>query len=142
MFIAGFIFIAGVAFCAAAQNLAMLIFGGASFPFRDRTIKNTLSMFQLNITLGIPLANLVNYATNNSPAPAKRANADDTTAIITATTSTETNYSDNNHDNTATNLPFKLTTTTHATTTPATTMTTTKSPPQRLPSKPTVATPP
>ncbi|KAL5195040.1 Sugar transport protein 13 [Glycine soja] len=64
MFIAGFIFIAGVAFCAAAQNLAMLIFGGASFPFRDRTIKNTLSMFQLNITLGILLANLVNYATN------------------------------------------------------------------------------
>ncbi|RZB43899.1 Sugar transport protein 13 [Glycine soja] len=44
MFIAGFIFIAGVAFCAAAQNLAMLIFGGASFPFRDRTIKNTLSI--------------------------------------------------------------------------------------------------
>ncbi|KAH1190960.1 Sugar transport protein 13 [Glycine max] len=44
MLISGFIFIAGVAFNAAAQNLAMLIIGRASFSFRDRTFKNTWSI--------------------------------------------------------------------------------------------------
>ncbi|XP_047180764.1 sugar transport protein 13-like [Vigna umbellata] len=81
MLIAGFIFIAGVAFNAAAQNLLMLIIGrlllGCGVGFANQAVPVFLSeiapsrmrgalniMFQLNITLGILFSNLVNYATN------------------------------------------------------------------------------
>ncbi|CAJ1977235.1 unnamed protein product [Sphenostylis stenocarpa] len=81
MLIAGFMFIAGVAFNAAAQNLAMLIIGrlllGCGVGFANQAVPVFLSeiapsrirgalniLFQLNITLGILFANLVNYATN------------------------------------------------------------------------------
>ncbi|KAK7391043.1 hypothetical protein VNO78_19349 [Psophocarpus tetragonolobus] len=81
MLMAGFIFIAGVAFNAAAQNLPMLIVGrlllGSGVGFANQAVPVFLSevapsrirgalniLFQLNITLGILFANLVNYATN------------------------------------------------------------------------------
>ncbi|KAH1190959.1 Sugar transport protein 13 [Glycine max] len=81
MLISGFIFIAGVAFNAAAQNLAMLIIGrvllGSGVGFANQAVPVFLSeiapsrirgalniLFQLNITLGILFSNLVNYATN------------------------------------------------------------------------------
>ncbi|TKY51134.1 Sugar transport protein 13 [Spatholobus suberectus] len=81
MLIAGFIFIAGVAFSAAAQNLAMLIIGrvllGCGVGFANQAVPVFLSeiapsrirgalniLFQLNVTLGILFANLVNYGTN------------------------------------------------------------------------------
>lgn len=56
--------------------------------------------------------------------------------------SRETNYSDNNHNNTTKNLSFKPITTTHATSMLTTPMITMKPLPQLLSSKPMVATPP
>ncbi|XP_058769657.1 sugar transport protein 13-like isoform X1 [Vicia villosa] len=81
MLIAGFFFIAGVGFNAAAQNLAMLICGrillGCGIGFANQAVPVFLSeiapsrirgalniLFQLDITLGILFANLVNYFTN------------------------------------------------------------------------------
>ncbi|XP_004511353.1 sugar transport protein 13 [Cicer arietinum] len=81
MLIAGIFFIAGVAFNAAAQNLAMLIIGrillGCGVGFANQAVPVFLSeiapprirgalniLFQLNITIGILFANLVNYGTN------------------------------------------------------------------------------
>ncbi|RDX90021.1 Sugar transport protein 13, partial [Mucuna pruriens] len=81
MLIAGFMFIAGVGFNASAHNLAMLIIGrvllGCGVGFANQAVPVFLSeiapsrirgalniLFQLNITLGILFANLVNYATN------------------------------------------------------------------------------
>ncbi|KAI4311268.1 hypothetical protein MLD38_036174 [Melastoma candidum] len=81
MLVAGLFFVVGMAFNAAAENLAMLIVGrillrcGVGFankavplflseiaPTRIRGGLNIL--FQLNVTIGILFANLVNYATN------------------------------------------------------------------------------
>ncbi|KAH9605605.1 hypothetical protein KSS87_018740 [Heliosperma pusillum] len=59
MLIAGFFFLIGVALNAAAQNLAMLIVEIA--PTQIRGGLNIL--FQLNITIGILFAELVNYGT-------------------------------------------------------------------------------
>ncbi|KAK7280151.1 hypothetical protein RJT34_25213 [Clitoria ternatea] len=81
MMIAGFIFISGVVFNAAAQNLPMLILGrillGSGIGFANQAVPVFLSeiapsrirgalniLFQLNVTLGILFANLVNYVTN------------------------------------------------------------------------------
>ncbi|WJX21013.1 Sugar transport protein 13 [Trifolium repens] len=81
MLIAGIFFIAGVTFNAAAQNLPMLIFGrillGCGIGFANQAVPVFLSeiapsrirgalniLFQLDITLGILFANLVNYFTN------------------------------------------------------------------------------
>ncbi|CAJ2649013.1 unnamed protein product [Trifolium pratense] len=81
MLIAGFFFIAGVIFNAAAQNLAMLIVGrillGCGVGFANQAVPVFLSeiapsrirgalniLFQLNVTIGILFANLVNYGTN------------------------------------------------------------------------------
>ncbi|KAK7343583.1 hypothetical protein VNO77_12423 [Canavalia gladiata] len=81
MLIAGFIFIGGVAFNASAQNLLMLFIGrillGSGVGFANQAVPVFLSemapsrirgalniLFQLNVTLGILFANLVNYATN------------------------------------------------------------------------------
>ncbi|XP_057760291.1 sugar transport protein 13-like [Arachis stenosperma] len=81
MLMAGFFFIAGVAFNAAAQNLAMLIVGrlllGCGVGFANQAVPVFLSeiapprirgalniLFQLNVTIGILFANLVNYGTN------------------------------------------------------------------------------
>ncbi|KAM0937627.1 putative major facilitator, sugar transporter, major facilitator superfamily [Dioscorea sansibarensis] len=79
MLIAGVFFILGVIFNAVAQNLAMLIAGrillGCGVGFSGQVIPLFLSeiaptkmrgglniLFQLDITIGILLANLVNYA--------------------------------------------------------------------------------
>ncbi|KAJ7980065.1 Sugar transport protein [Quillaja saponaria] len=81
MLIAGVFFIAGTAFNAAAQNLAMLIVGrillGCGVGFANQAVPVFLSeiaptrirgalniLFQLNVTIGILFANLVNYGTN------------------------------------------------------------------------------
>ncbi|KAK6929979.1 Major facilitator, sugar transporter-like [Dillenia turbinata] len=81
MLIAGFFFLAGVAFNAAAQDLAMLIVGrillGCGVGFANQAVPLFLSeiaptrirgglniLFQLNVTIGILFANLVNYGTN------------------------------------------------------------------------------
>ncbi|KAI5423486.1 Sugar transport protein 13 [Lathyrus oleraceus] len=81
MLIAGIFFIAGVIFNAAAQNLAMLIVGrillGCGVGFANQAVPVFLSeiapsrirgalniLFQLNVTIGILFANLVNYGTN------------------------------------------------------------------------------
>lgn len=81
MLIAGFFFIAGVSLNASAQNLLMLIVGrvllGCGIGFANQAVPVFLSeiapsrirgalniLFQLDITLGILFANLVNYATN------------------------------------------------------------------------------
>nr|BAO45901.1 hexose transporter [Acacia mangium] len=81
MLIAGLFFIAGTAFNAAAQNLAMLIVGrlllGCGVGFANQAVPVFLSeiaptrirgglniLFQLNVTIGILFANLVNYGTN------------------------------------------------------------------------------
>lgn len=81
MLIAGFFFILGVAFNAAAQDLAMLIVGrillGCGVGFANQAVPLFLSeiaptqirgglniLFQLNVTIGILFANLVNYGTN------------------------------------------------------------------------------
>ncbi|KAK7405892.1 hypothetical protein VNO78_07504 [Psophocarpus tetragonolobus] len=81
MLIAGFFFIAGVVFNAAAQDLAMLIVGrillGCGVGFANQAVPVFLSeiapsrirgalniLFQLNVTIGILFANLVNYGTN------------------------------------------------------------------------------
>ncbi|KAK6913915.1 Major facilitator, sugar transporter-like [Dillenia turbinata] len=81
MLIAGFFFLVGVAFNAAAQNLAMLIIGrillGCGVGFANQAVPLFLSeiaptrirgglniLFQLNVTIGILFANLVNYGTN------------------------------------------------------------------------------
>ncbi|XP_019444539.1 PREDICTED: sugar transport protein 13-like [Lupinus angustifolius] len=81
MLIAGIFFILGVIFNAAAQNLAMLIVGrlllGCGVGFANQAVPVFLSeiapsrirgalniLFQLNITIGILFANLVNYGTN------------------------------------------------------------------------------
>ncbi|CAL0311343.1 unnamed protein product [Lupinus luteus] len=81
MLIAGVFFILGVIFNAAAQNLAMLIVGrlllGCGVGFANQAVPVFLSeiapsrirgalniLFQLNITIGILFANLVNYGTN------------------------------------------------------------------------------
>ncbi|GAA0170714.1 secondary carrier transporter [Lithospermum erythrorhizon] len=81
MLIAGFFFILGVVFNAAAQNLTMLIVGmillGCGVGFSNQAVPLFLSeiaptrirgglniLFQLNVTIGILFANLVNYGTN------------------------------------------------------------------------------
>ncbi|KAK7308832.1 hypothetical protein RJT34_05100 [Clitoria ternatea] len=81
MLIAGFFFIAGVVFNTAAQDLAMLIVGrlllGCGVGFANQAVPVFLSeiapsrirgalniLFQLNVTIGILFANLVNYGTN------------------------------------------------------------------------------
>ncbi|KAK7308071.1 hypothetical protein VNO77_41665 [Canavalia gladiata] len=81
MLIAGFFFIVGVVLNAAALNLAMLIAGrlllGCGVGFANQAVPVFLSeiapsrirgalniLFQLNITIGILFANLVNYGTN------------------------------------------------------------------------------
>lgn len=80
MLIAGFFFIAGVILNAAAQDLAMLIIGrillGCGVGFANQAVPLFLSeiaptrirgglniLFQLNVTIGILFANLVNYGT-------------------------------------------------------------------------------
>ncbi|TYJ20036.1 hypothetical protein E1A91_A09G233300v1 [Gossypium mustelinum] len=80
MLIAGFFFIAGVVLNAAAQDLAMLIFGrillGCGVGFANQAVPLFLSeiaptrirgglniLFQLNVTIGILFASLVNYGT-------------------------------------------------------------------------------
>ncbi|XP_042512774.1 sugar transport protein 13-like [Macadamia integrifolia] len=80
MLIAGFFFICGVALNAAAQDLAMLIVGrillGCGVGFANQAVPLFLSeiaptrirgalniLFQLNVTIGILFANLVNYGT-------------------------------------------------------------------------------
>ncbi|PWA57506.1 major facilitator superfamily protein [Artemisia annua] len=80
MLIAGVFFIIGVVFNAAAQDLAMLIAGrillGCGVGFANQAVPVFLSeiaptrirgglniLFQLNVTIGILFANLVNYGT-------------------------------------------------------------------------------
>ncbi|XP_076958367.1 sugar transport protein 13-like [Bidens hawaiensis] len=80
MLIAGIFFIIGVAFNAGAQDLAMLIVGrillGCGVGFANQAVPVFLSeiaptrirgglniLFQLNVTIGILFANLVNYGT-------------------------------------------------------------------------------
>lgn len=80
MLIAGVFFIIGVALNAGAQDLAMLIAGrillGCGVGFANQAVPLFLSeiaptrirgglniLFQLNITIGILFANLVNYGT-------------------------------------------------------------------------------
>ncbi|CAI9762161.1 unnamed protein product [Fraxinus pennsylvanica] len=80
MLIAGIFFLIGVVFNAAAQDLAMLIIGrillGCGVGFANQAVPLFLSeiaptrirgglniLFQLNITIGILFANLVNYGT-------------------------------------------------------------------------------
>lgn len=81
MLIAGFFFIVGVVLNAAAQDLAMLIIGrillGCGVGFANQAVPLFLSeiaptrirgalniLFQLNITIGILFANLINYGTS------------------------------------------------------------------------------
>ncbi|KAE9611253.1 hypothetical protein Lal_00011851 [Lupinus albus] len=81
MLIAGFFFMAGVAFNTSAQNLPMLIIGrillGSGVGFANQAVPVFLSeiapsrirgalniLFQLNVTIGILFANLVNYGTS------------------------------------------------------------------------------
>ncbi|KAJ4849178.1 Sugar transport protein 13 [Turnera subulata] len=81
MLIAGLFFIGGVVLNAAAQDLAMLIIGrillGCGVGFANQAVPLFLSeiaptrirgglniLFQLNVTIGILFANLVNYGTN------------------------------------------------------------------------------
>ncbi|RXH80393.1 hypothetical protein DVH24_041540 [Malus domestica] len=81
MLIAGIFFIVGTILNAAAQDLAMLIIGrislGCGVGFANQAVPLFLSeiaptrirgglniLFQLNVTLGILFANLVNYGTN------------------------------------------------------------------------------
>lgn len=81
MLIAGVFFVAGVVLNAAAQDLAMLIIGrillGCGVGFANQAVPLFLSeiaptrirgglniLFQLNITIGILFANLVNYGTS------------------------------------------------------------------------------
>lgn len=81
MLIAGVFFILGVVFNVAAQDLAMLIIGrillGCGVGFANQAVPLFLSeiaptrirgglniLFQLNVTIGILFANLVNYGTN------------------------------------------------------------------------------
>ncbi|KAJ7539648.1 hypothetical protein O6H91_11G108200 [Diphasiastrum complanatum] len=80
MLVAGLFFIVGVVFNAAAMNLAMLIIGrillGCGVGFANQAVPLYLSeiaptrfrgglniLFQLNITIGILIANLINYGT-------------------------------------------------------------------------------
>ncbi|KAL9264944.1 Sugar transport protein 13-like protein [Drosera capensis] len=81
MLMAGVFFLVGVAFNAAAQDLAMLIIGrillGCGVGFANQAVPLFLSeiaptrirgglniLFQLNVTIGILFANLVNYGTD------------------------------------------------------------------------------
>ncbi|XP_059457975.1 sugar transport protein 13-like [Corylus avellana] len=81
MLIAGIFFICGTILNAAAQDLAMLIIGrillGCGVGFANQAVPVFLSeiaptrirgglniLFQLNVTIGILLANLINYGTN------------------------------------------------------------------------------
>ncbi|GAB2266599.1 Sugar transport protein 13 [Dionaea muscipula] len=81
MLMAGVFFLFGVSFNAAAQDLAMLIVGrillGCGVGFANQAVPLFLSeiaptrirgglniLFQLNVTIGILFANLVNYGTN------------------------------------------------------------------------------
>ncbi|KAM0886732.1 hypothetical protein ACQ4PT_029513 [Festuca glaucescens] len=81
MLIAGVFFLVGVVFNGAAQNLAMLIVGrillGCGVGFANQAVPLFLSeiaptrirgglniLFQLNVTIGILFANLVNYGTS------------------------------------------------------------------------------
>lgn len=83
IFIAGLFFLAGVAFNCGAVNLAMLIVGrmllGAGVGFANQAVPLYLSevaparwrgamniLFQLSVTVGILVANLVNYAVQNT----------------------------------------------------------------------------
>ncbi|PUZ42154.1 hypothetical protein GQ55_9G562300 [Panicum hallii var. hallii] len=80
MLIAGVFFLVGVVFNGAAQNLAMLIVGrillGCGVGFANQAVPLFLSeiaptrirgglniLFQLNVTIGILFANLINYGT-------------------------------------------------------------------------------
>ncbi|PKA65036.1 Sugar transport protein 8 [Apostasia shenzhenica] len=82
MQLASLFFLAGVAFNAAAENLVMLIFGrillGFGVGFGNQAVPLFLSeiaparirgalniLFQLDVTIGILVANIVNYATAN-----------------------------------------------------------------------------
>ncbi|GAB4843415.1 Sugar transport protein mst4 [Ancistrocladus abbreviatus] len=82
MLMAGVFFIVGVVFNAAARDLAMLIVGrillGCGVGFANQAVPLYLSeiaptairgglniLFQLNVTIGILFAELVNYGTNN-----------------------------------------------------------------------------
>ncbi|CAN1280281.1 Sugar transport protein 13 [Linum perenne] len=66
MLIAGIFFLAGVVLNAAAQDLAMLIVGrillGCGVGFANQVFKLYIS-HQLNVTIGILFANLINYGT-------------------------------------------------------------------------------
>ncbi|XP_054820263.1 sugar transport protein 13-like isoform X2 [Prosopis cineraria] len=81
MLIAGIFFLSGTAFSAAAQDLPMLIIGrlllGFGIGFGNQAVPVFLSeiapsrvrgavimLFQLNVTIGILFANLVNYGTS------------------------------------------------------------------------------
>ncbi|KAJ4820114.1 Sugar transport protein 13 [Rhynchospora pubera] len=81
MLIAGFFFIVGVIFNGAAKNLAMLIVGriilGCGIGFANQAVPLFLSeiaptdirgglniLFQLNVTIGILFANMINYGTS------------------------------------------------------------------------------
>ncbi|KAJ3683833.1 hypothetical protein LUZ60_014060 [Juncus effusus] len=81
MLIAGILFIVGVIFNGTAQNLAMLIVGrillGCGVGFANQAVPLFLSeiaptrirgglniLFQLNVTIGILFANLINYGTS------------------------------------------------------------------------------
>ncbi|KAL5541602.1 hypothetical protein UlMin_009312 [Ulmus minor] len=81
MLIAGVFFICGTVFNAAASNLAMLIIGrillGCGVGFANQAVPLFLSeiaptrirgglniLFQLNVTIGILFANLINYGTS------------------------------------------------------------------------------
>ncbi|XP_075477756.1 sugar transport protein 13-like [Primulina tabacum] len=81
MLIAGFFFIVGVVLNASAQDLVMLILGrillGCGVGFANQAVPVFLSeiaptrirgglniLFQLNVTLGILFANLINYGTS------------------------------------------------------------------------------
>ncbi|KAI4378871.1 hypothetical protein MLD38_016294 [Melastoma candidum] len=81
MLVAGIFFVVGVVFNAAAENLGMLITGrillGCGVGFANQAVPLFLSeiaptrirgglniLFQLNVTIGILFANLVNYGTN------------------------------------------------------------------------------
>jgi MFS family permease len=87
MLIAGVFFLVGVVFNGAAQNLAMLIVGrillGCGVGFANQAVPLFLSeiaptrirgglniLFQLNVTIGILFANLVNYGTAKYVVPA------------------------------------------------------------------------
>ncbi|XVF28883.1 hypothetical protein REPUB_Repub15cG0071200 [Reevesia pubescens] len=99
MLIAGFFFILGVVFNAAAQDLAMLIIGrillGCGVGFANQAVPLFLSeiaptrirgglniLFQLNVTIGILFANLVNYGTANPNSLIERGHLEQGKAVL------------------------------------------------------------